>query len=1329
MKRSDKDASDSRIAKHQTAKTDDHNIRKTEPQILESNDHRTESSVTESKSAQRISEIFGKKLGQHQAVPSDTAVGKSDENKPSITQPTTASALTEYINKKKTGSSKPVLQTGSVPPSILSKTDEHSQKFFTPANGTSHNITSDHPASVEVKKATDNGLKTPVKNEQLNTEANADLWNRIGTLVSASEVKSRTNGSSMNTTGFMDRKIPTNNTPKGNTTAEETLFGKIVKKQTAANSISDDILNEKSGKPVDDQFNNTETGVKSEAESNSTASMEHQGLNGDFTPLSISPLEEYRNEHPESLRNKGNSVKNSPFLRDLFDTSLDDIMRSRSYEPDKYPADEKYSNELSGQENNNTVNHDNSFHAAGSRFINNRDADDNLTFQTDEEDSSYSAYYLENAEDANNPAKPDVPYRTDRTDRTDSIDYRNEPEDLEETYQAAHTDDSDDIGGTGDMDDEDRQDFTESQEEVKAKRHVAVQLALGVVKGLKWVLIYMGRFVTTVLKTALVLILVVGFGVLGAGVGAIYGYIEDVEPITSEILEIKIQTSYIYDDSGNVLVALTGSQNMNRELVFYEDISPYLPKAFIAIEDERFESHNGIDLKRIIGAGIGFFTSAGDSYGGSTITQQLVKNITGKKQETLERKVQEWYLAVQLENEMEKWKILEKYMNVIYMGHSCSGVRSASTLYFGKDVRNLTLAESAFLAGITNSPGKYDPYTEAGRIRCHGRKELILSQMLKLAMISQSEYEDAMDETIIIRPKKANEASNSKPQTYFVDHVINEVKNDLMAEFNITEATASEQIYNHGLRIYTTQSSSIQSVMDEVFNDEKYFPTINPDAIANNEQPQGAMVILDPYTSQIKALYGGFGEKQGSNLFNRATQARRQPGSSIKPIAVYGPAVDQKVVTPASVIDDTPAHLDPNSPERIYPKNSGNSFTGLTTIRNAIRRSINVVAAKVWTRIPDISLEYLKRVGLDRDNERNVALALGGLNRGVTTLEMAAAYAPFVNRGMYYPPTSYTRVEDSNGNVLLDKSSKLPTIVYSEQTAFLMNSMLQEVLKPGGTGVRAALRDGSMPAAGKTGTTNDDADRWFVGYTPYYVAATWYGYDNRIKKIYLTSDELGNPMTIWRTIMEKVHEGLEPKEFTMPPQIVSASVCIYSGKAPRSGCSTDPRGNAVRTEYFVKNTEPRHDDLCDVHSTVSICAEGTEILGFNVLHSMYCPIESEEPTLIIKRSVPYIPLKGDPYPADWSYEYSGFPVCSYHTEFGINPAYLPEDLQEPEDTDPDDPDNPDSIIGNTSSGQEDSIADTAPVRNRRTSTSTQPQNNNQETAQTEDQIRSPDQIF
>jgi penicillin-binding protein 1A len=766
------------------------------------------------------------------------------------------------------------------------------------------------------------------------------------------------------------------------------------------------------------------------------------------------------------------------------------------------------------------------------------------------------------------------------------------------------------------------------------------------------------KFIFTVLKILLIFIIALSCAVAGMMGGAIYGFVKTAQPIRDEQLQVKILTTFIYDSEGNEIATLTGKENKNRELVYFSDIPQYLKDAFVAVEDERFYKHKGIDLKRIASAVFGLLTSGRIEHGGSTITQQVVRNITGKDKISLQRKVQEQWNAIQLEKRMQKWQILELYMNIIYFGNSCYGVQSASKLYFDKDVKDLSLAQCAYLAGITNNPSWYNPLTAKGHINAKKRQELILKLMLEQGKIDENEYEQAMKENIKIASPDKNE-KKSTTQTYFVDQVILDVKRDLMKERGMSEDMALTTIYNYGLKIYTTQDSRLQKIMDEVFQNDEFFPKINKKAIANLEDPQAAMVIVDPETGQVKAMYGGYGKKQASNTLNRATQIARQPGSSIKPIAVYAPALDLGLITPATVVDDVPVYMltgkDKNTP---YPKNYDHAYDGLTTVRNGTKASINVVAAKVWKDIlgPDHSIEYLKKVGIDREEEKHLAIALGGLYKGVSPLQMAAAYVPFVHKGMYYEPYTYTRVEDSDGNILLEKEPQYHT-AYNETTAFLMTDMLKEVCKPknstyprGGTAAsRISEKSIGMPVAGKTGTTSDNRDKWFVGFTPYYVAATWYGYDNRIKPIELVSEEYNQAQLIWQAVMKKAHENLPVKDFEVPSGLVKRRICIYSGKLAGDLCSKDPRGNATREEYFIKGTEPRYDEVCDVHVKASVCKDSQDIWGRNLLSGDYCPLESIIEKVFIQRNKPYKPRNpGDKYPKDWVYELPEGEYCPLH---------------------------------------------------------------------------------
>lgn len=741
-------------------------------------------------------------------------------------------------------------------------------------------------------------------------------------------------------------------------------------------------------------------------------------------------------------------------------------------------------------------------------------------------------------------------------------------------------------------------------------------------------------------------------GILG---GAAFAYIRTSEPVTSDQLMLKGFTTHVYDSKNKEILALQGAQN--REMVDEKDIPQNLKDAYVAIEDKRFYDHSGMDFKRFGSAVINFILPGGVSHGGSTITQQVIKNVTGEDRRSIKRKVQEAWRAMELERNVSKEQILEIYMNLIYMGENCYGVQSASKTYFGKDVKDLTLAECASLAGITNLPGKYDPFTTKGRENNLKRQKIILKEMLDLEFITQEEYDEAVKQEIVFaESNKRNKEVNSN-QPYFVDQVILDVKKDLMAN-GYTEDMAIKTIYNNGLRIYTTMDSDVQNAMDTIFLTEKYFSKVNK---KTSQSPQASMVIIDPKTGQVKAMYGGAGQKIGIPL-NRATSIKRRPGSTFKPIAVYGPAINEGIITAATVVDDVPVYLD-GPAKGLYPKNSGgkNDYDGLTSIRNGIAKSVNVIAATVWKNYlgPDLSLEYLDRVNINRDKERNLAISMGGLNEGVNPLQMAAAYVPFVNKGMYYEPTTYTRVEDMYGNILLEKKPAY-NIVYDEAAAYIMADMMKDVVNTSiGTGTRCKLQNGKMPTAGKTGTTDNNYDKWFVGFTNYYVGATWYGYDRQAT---ISTEERNRAQEIWHDVMEKVHKDLEPVDFEKPSGLVKKAICKYSGKLAGELCSRDLRGNSVREEYFIKGTEPGEEETCDVHVLAKVCKDSQDIFNRNFLSGDYCPLESTSEQVFIQRKKPYTPLNpGDPYPTDWKYELPAGEYCNIHGPSDIEPEDNSED--------------------------------------------------------------------
>lgn len=489
------------------------------------------------------------------------------------------------------------------------------------------------------------------------------------------------------------------------------------------------------------------------------------------------------------------------------------------------------------------------------------------------------------------------------------------------------------------------------------------------------------------------------------------------------------------------------------------------------------------------------------------------------------------------------------------------------------------------------------------------RREDVLDKMLELGYIDQREYDEALAYEIVFAEKV--EYVSSSITSYFLDYVITEAIDILSAQNSISKLQAERIIYNNGLHIYTTLVPHVQDSLDTIFTDDSYFAQyredgsiINIDAIRYGEKPQGAMVIIDQYTGGIAGLYGGNGEKTGSRTYNRATGMQRQPGSTFKPLAVYGPALDLKLITASTIVDDAPAYLDPKNPDLIYPTNyDSTDYQGLTTIRNAIKASVNVVAAKVWSYYlgRDNSVEYLEAVGIHRSefiyDDSTVSTAIGGLAVGVSPLEMASAFSTFANKGIHMDSHSITKITNNSKETIF-RWQNTYTVAYSEQSAAILTNMLEEVVKPttttywiNGTAYGAVnIQNGQIAVAGKTGTTSDYLDKWFCGYTPYYTASVWYGYDNKSAPVSLVSDEYGRALKLWNSVMNLVHENLEPKQFIMPSAgIVTREVCIYSGKLASELCTKDPRGTkTVITEYFIEGTEPTEE--CDTHQEVVVCA-------------------------------------------------------------------------------------------------------------------------------------------
>lgn len=687
-----------------------------------------------------------------------------------------------------------------------------------------------------------------------------------------------------------------------------------------------------------------------------------------------------------------------------------------------------------------------------------------------------------------------------------------------------------------------------------------------------------------VIKTFFITLLVLFIILLAIGgyvAYKIYGIAKDAK-LSKNDLSVKYENTVIKDSQGNTLGVLNGDEN--RESIPLSEMSEYLPEAFVAIEDERFYEHNGVDIKRTLKATYTYIANKGSSpFGGSTITQQLVKNLTQEKEDTWQRKVREMVRAYYVEQEMSKDEILELYLNLIFLGDTVYGVQKGSNYYFDKDAKDLSLAESAFLAGINHSPNSYNPFVENNEEvleNIKSRTKVVLDKMLELGKIDSEEYEQAVNE-VNDGLKFQQGASVQTVFSYHTDAAINQIISELQDLHDWTYEQAKLYLSSGGFTIYTTQDPTIQEAMDNEFSKEKY-RTAAYDQYGNLQYSQAAMVLIDHETGNVLAINSSFDEKTDAFGFNRATQALKQTGSSMKPIAVLAPAIDKGIITAATIFDDNPTSFANGT---YTPKNYGYSYRGLITVREAIAYSQNIPMVKSMCLLtPSESIKFLKSAGitsLDDEKDNVLSIALGGLTYGVTPLQMAGAYAAIANDGAYIKPTFYSKVVDSNGDIVLEPD-RTETQIMSAEAAYVVKEILTQPVKSG-TATTCTI-DG-MSVAGKTGTTNNDYDRWFCGFTPYYTATVWYGYDNNATVSGWAINPAGQ---IWTGVMRSVHEGLESKTFyeTKPENVVEVEVCKKSGFLATSSCR---RYGTTYTEYFVKGTEPVQ--TCPYHSYAKVCRE------------------------------------------------------------------------------------------------------------------------------------------
>ena len=749
---------------------------------------------------------------------------------------------------------------------------------------------------------------------------------------------------------------------------------------------------------------------------------------------------------------------------------------------------------------------------------------------------------------------------------------------------------------------------------------------------------------------ALIAVLAIG-GCLG--IGAMRGLIDDA-PDISEVNIVPVgEATFVYDSNGNQLQKLTAPDS-NRMPVTIDQIPLDLQHAVVAIEDERFYEHNGIDIKGILRAGVVGITTGRFSEGASTITQQLIKNnvftdwVNESTLERFQRKFQEWYLALELEKQIkDKDVILQNYLNTINLGNGNYGVQAAAQDYFGKDVSDLTLSECTVLAGITQNPTKYNPVTNPENNA--ERRQEVLDHMLEQEYITKEQYDECLADNVYERIQSLEAESEGEDTTYsyFIDELTEQVIQDLQDKRGYTEQQAYNALYSGGLRIYTTQDPAIQQICDEEYSDPDNFPSGSQVELdyaltvkhANGEeenyssemleqyfienessdftllfdsqesaqahidaykaailtegdevvaetvhftpQPQSSLCIIDQHTGYVKAIVGGRGEKSSSLSLNRATNTTRQPGSTFKPLAAYAAALNEEGMSLATTFEDEPFTYDNGEP--LY--NADRQYHGTVTMREAIVHSYNIPAVKCMIEItPELGVEYLEKFGFTTlvtepteingkiFDDFNASTAIGGITYGVSNLELTAAYAAIANNGTYIKPVFYTKILDSDGNVVIDNTPEKTTVI-KPSTAYLLTSVMEDVITEG-TGTRVQF-DG-MHLAGKTGTTDDYRDLWFCGFSPYYTCSVWAGYDDNTvlpQGTYRTYQQ-----TLWRNIMERIHADLPDTDFKMPSTVQEASICTDTGLLATSSC------NSV-TEYF--DTEQIPTQYCSGHYSYS----------------------------------------------------------------------------------------------------------------------------------------------
>ncbi|WP_294405221.1 transglycosylase domain-containing protein [uncultured Clostridium sp.] len=679
--------------------------------------------------------------------------------------------------------------------------------------------------------------------------------------------------------------------------------------------------------------------------------------------------------------------------------------------------------------------------------------------------------------------------------------------------------------------------------------------------------------------------------------GYAFAIIKTTPPLNVDDVLSLNQPSSLFDNDGNFMDNLHTDEE--RYVIDSSEMPANLKNAFVSIEDERFYKHNGIDVQRIAGAALldikKILTGQRGLHGASTLTQQLLKNTILTNDVSIERKVKEIYLAINLEKKLTKDQILTAYLNTIPLGGQVYGVEAASLLYFSKNTSDLSLIECAYLAGITQAPTTYSAYNE-NNIKDPSpyinRTITVLSMMKQNNYITEAECSKAIEDVknggLVFKKSKQDYNLNYE---WFVYPTVSQVKEDLKKKYNYTDEEVSKLVVNGGLKIYTTMDKELQDFTQQTLDNYKNLGISNAETYDSNGVPllQASATIVDYRNSKVLAMVGGRGRQQPQST-NRAYNALRPIGSTTKPLTVYGPAINEKVITAATPIDDAPLPANKlNGGNHYDPANSDFTYQGLMTAREALTYSKNTAAVIVEDMLGiKTGIEYGEKLGLKYNSKSKssiASLALGQFNNdpkdpdGGNTYILAGAFGTFGNEGEYVRPILYTKVVDATGKTILDNEHLSREDVFSPETAYIMYDMLKGPVTYYSS---TPAKWGEMPVSGKTGTTSDSCDLWFAGLTPYLSGSVWLGYDNPTK----LSGGSSACAKLWGMIMAKAHEGLKVKEIEEPSSIVKVSVCRDSGLLPSSLCSADQRGSRVYEELFAEGTEPT--ETCNVHVVANI---------------------------------------------------------------------------------------------------------------------------------------------